>query len=186
MTNKKRMSKEIWRDIRGYEGLYQVSNLGRVKSLRSNNILKGGSYPNGYLFVGLCKHNKVKTCMRHRLVAQAFIPNLLNKPEVDHINTDKNDNTVENLRWVTHYENDHNPLTVKHRMKAHVGLKERVGKKHTQSKEVLQLALDGKVVRDWESIGEVERHLGFGHSNIISCLKGRQKTSYGYKWEYKN
>lgn len=176
---------EIWKDVKGYEGLYQVSNLGRVKRLDKNRIIKGGAYPNGYLFVVLCKNNNPKGHMVHRLVAQAFIPNLDNKPEIDHINTIKSDNRVSNLKWATRKENTLNPLTVKHRIEAHSWMKDRKGKNHIQSKEIIQLNLNGEVVREWESIGEAERHTGFNHANIVTCLKGKQKTSYGYLWKYK-
>ena len=116
---------EIWKDIEGYEGLYQVSNLGRVKSLphfRKNGysgyvtkekILIPSYQDNGYQIVNLFSDNKRKTHTIHRLVANCFILNPNNKPCVDHINTDKADNRVENLRWVTHKENMNNPITTK-------------------------------------------------------------------------
>lgn len=113
------MEKEIWKDISGYEGLYQVSNLGRVKRLAGISI-KGKdikeriltvSNHKGYLMITLYKDKKQKTYRIHRLVAEAFIPNPDNKPEVDHINTIRDDNRVENLRWVTKSENMSNPIT---------------------------------------------------------------------------
>ena len=116
----KDMEGEIWKDIKEYEGLYQVSNMGRVKSLNYNRsgkekIMKQ-SFDKGYLRVGLTKNRKIKTIKVHRLVAIAFIPNVENKPEVDHINTIKTDNRVENLRFVTGIENMNNELT-KEKMK---------------------------------------------------------------------
>ena len=116
---------EVWVDIKGYEGLYQISNLGRVRSLdrkvkRKNNsthILKGKINKNtkskkGYLFTRLRDTDgNIKTMFIHRLVAIAFIPNPDNLPEVDHINTIRDDNRVENLRWVSKKENMNNPLT---------------------------------------------------------------------------
>lgn len=123
------MINEIWKDIAGYEGLYQVSNLGKVKSLprklwngrasylTNEKVLKTIKDKNGYENVALYKNKKAKVCKVHRLVAIAFIPNPENKPEVDHINTITNDNMVENLRWVTRSENMQNPITRERRKK---------------------------------------------------------------------
>lgn len=108
---------EIWKDITGYEGKYQVSNLGNVKSLnyRGNGkerILKPRPVSStGYLAVTLSNSDTQKTLKVHRLVAQAFIENPNNKPCVDHINTNKTDNRADNLRWVTRKENNNNPIT---------------------------------------------------------------------------
>lgn len=107
---------EIWKDIKGYEGKYQVSNMGNVKSLNyrrtgKEKILKLHKNNSGYFMVGLYKDDKYKSFLVHRLVAQAFISNLENKEQIDHINTIKTDNRVENLRWATQKENMNNPLT---------------------------------------------------------------------------
>lgn len=119
---------EIWRDIKDYEGLYQVSNMGRVKSLGrwSNRQKNGVSFPyfikekilknrkikGGYYIVGLCKDKISKDYRVNRLVAEAFIPNPDNKPFVDHIDTNPLNNFYNNLRWVTQKENINNPLTL--------------------------------------------------------------------------
>lgn len=110
--------KEVWKDIEGYEGKYQVSNLGRVKSLNYNKtgkegMLRAGVTTDGYLQVVLYKDRKKKHHATHRLVAQTFIPNPDNKPCVDHINTIRTDNRVDNLCWVTCKENNNNPITKK-------------------------------------------------------------------------
>lgn len=108
-------SKEIWRDIEGYEGLYQVSNLGSVRSLdridsigrhRKAKILKP-SFSRGYPYVNLCKKSKMQFYRIHRLVAIAFLPNPENKEEVNHIDGNTRNNCVDNLEWVTHSENIH-------------------------------------------------------------------------------
>jgi len=104
------MDKEIWKDIEGYEGRYQVSNLGRVKSLNyrhtdQERILQPIPFSHGYLVVNFLKNKKHKTFLIHRLVAQSFIPNPDNKPQVNHINGVKTDNRVVNLEWVTPLEN---------------------------------------------------------------------------------
>lgn len=95
---------EIWKDIEGFEGLYQVSNYGRVKGLKTNTILKPNEHT-GYLRVQLSKNGKQTNHFIHRLVARTFIPNPENKPEVNHKDADKKNNHVENLEWVTSKEN---------------------------------------------------------------------------------
>ena len=104
---------EVWKDIVGYENLYQVSNLGNVKTVKQNKILKQHISAFGYLRCRMRKNNKTKKIVVHRLVAKAFIPNPENKPCVDHIDTNKQNNNVKNLRWVTYSENMKNPITIK-------------------------------------------------------------------------
>lgn len=112
---------EIWKTIKDYPN-YQVSNLGRVKSLNylrtgKEKILRINKDKDGYFQITLSKNGKVKTHKIHRLVAEHFIPNPDNKPCIDHINTDRTDNNVENLRWTTQKENCNNPITkTKHRI----------------------------------------------------------------------
>lgn len=110
---------ETWKPVRGYEGLYEVSDWGNVRSLNYRRtgmvkLLKQRTNQFGYQVIGLNYDGKQHFNQVHRLVAEAFIPNPYNKPEVDHINTNRTDNRVENLRWVTKKENGNNPLTLKH------------------------------------------------------------------------
>lgn len=199
--------KEIWKDIDGYEG-YQVSNLGRVRSLDridSNNhplkgvILKPHISNSGYLLVGLYKQQKRDGKLLHRLVAEAFLPNPDNKPEIDHINTIKTDNTVflnedgsinyekTNLRWTTRKENINNPLTkTKMRINARKPSKGKYGKKHHRSKPIIQYDKEGNFIKEWDCANDVERVLGISNKHIGSVCLGKRKSCGGYIWKYKN
>ena len=173
---------EIWRDIEGYEGLYQVSNLGKVKSLnykctKKEKILKPFSNRDGYLRVKLCKEGKRRSYLVHRLVAQAFISNPEDKPQVNHKDEDKTNNKVENLEWVTSKENinygTHN---------------ERSGKSQTndkkRSKPIYGINIKTNERIEFPSTMEAQRN-GFDQGAIVKCLKGRRKSHKGYRWFYK-
>lgn len=174
--------KEIWIPVKDYEGLYEVSNLGNVRSLgngNSNNseyhkirVLKPYVCTNGYLGVVLCKNKQKKKHLVHRLVAEAFIPNWFDDQEVNHIDEDKINNRVENLEWCDHKFNCNYGTRNK-----------RVAEQ--QSKPVLQYTKNGEFVKEWSSIMEADRN-GFNCSNIIRCCKGKQKQYIGFIWKYKN
>ena len=192
---------EIWKPVVGYEGLYECSNLGNVRSLnyrRTNTIktLSPSINKDGYIRVHLWKNCKGKVLAVHRLVAEAFLPNPDNKPEIDHINTIKTDNTVflnedgsinyekTNLRWVTKKENMNNPLTIKDLSKI------RIGNENAKSiyRAVLQYTKDGKLIKEWASMNSAARELKISRSGICDCCNGRNRCkSYGgYVWRYKN
>lgn len=165
---------EIWRDIEGYEGLYQISNKGRVKSLYkgSERILKPWDDYCGYLVVSLYK-NRIKQDLKiHRLVAETFIPNLENKPQVNHKDENKYNNCVENLEWITHIDN------------CNYGTRnERIS--DSQSKPILQYSKSGDFIREWKSAAEVKRVLSINNKNINSCCKGKRKSAGDFIWRYK-
>ena len=172
---------EIWIDIEGYEGLYQVSNFGRVKSLgndksRREKILK--TYIDGtrHLRVNLSKNGVEKQYYIHQLVAQHFMPNPDNKPELHHIDHNPENNRVDNLVWLTHEE---------HKAE-HPEVYEACGKaaKKTNSKHINQFTLDGLFLRALYSSHDIQRELGYYQQNIIQCCKGKLKTAYGFKWKY--
>lgn len=174
------MVEEIWVDIKGYEGLYQVSNLGRVKSLeridslghkRKEKILKPRKNKDGYLQVVLCKEGKYKEFRVHRLVAIAFIPNTDNKPFIDHINTIRDDNRVENLRWVTHEENINNPLSKENKSESMKGKKKK-------------LVYCFETDKTYPSIRQCAKELGLNKNAISQCCNGKRKHHKGYHFYY--
>lgn len=185
---------EEWRDIEGYEGLYQVSNEGRVRSLnyhltKKSKDLKQFLTPKGYLTVTLCDKQKMKTYSVHRLVAKAFIPNPNNLLEVNHKNEDKTDNRVfinhdgsvdeskSNLEWCDRKYNMNYGTCLQRACDKLTN-----GKK---SKQVYQYTLDGELVNVWASTQECKRN-GFSQGHIASCCRNEygKKTHKGYKWSY--
>lgn len=171
---------EEWRDIKGYEGLYQVSDQGRVKSLERRDclgrtvkerILKQVLTNYGYQVVNLYAGGKPKTLKVHRLVCQAFHDNPENKPEVNHINENKTDNRACNIEWCTCKQNNN-----------HGTRNERVAK--ALGKPIGQYKLDGKLIKIWPSAIEVQRQAGFSQGNISQVANGKCKQAYGFIWKY--
>ena len=162
---------ELWKDIKGYEGLYQVSNLGRVKRVTTGGILKGRQNPHGYLLVTLSKNNIKSTKTIHRLVAEAFIPKTENNPQANHIDEDKTNNKVSNLEWVTAKEN------INHGTRS-----ERAAK--TKSIPIIATNLTTDESQEFNSTKECARQLSLDPGNITKVLKGKCKTLGGYTFEY--
>lgn len=174
---------EIWKDIKDYEGLYQVSNLGRVKSLERYVNCRNGVrmvYERllklhttfGYYLAILSKNCITKTFRVNRLVAEAFIPNPHNYPTVDHINRDRANNCVDNLRWASY------KLQAKNRTEII-----RINRKD-QSKPVIQYTKDMVFVMEYASIKEAERQTGINNGHISKCCRGERKSAGGFKWSY--
>lgn len=179
--------KEIWKDIQGYEGLYQISNLGKVKSLNYNRtkkerILIPVKTHDGYLIVSLYKNCIHKNFLIHRLVAQTFIENPDNLLEVNHIDEDKTNNRADNLEWCSH-EYNINFGTRNERIFKTLKLR---NYKNAQ-KEVIQFTKDGKFVNEFPSIHEASRCTGINQGQICYCCKNmkRYTTAGGFKWKYK-
>ena len=188
---------EIWKtavyDGEIYEGLYKVSNLGKILILNYRNtgkakLMKPSQEKNGYLKVVLSKNRKRKTCRVHRIIAETFLENPDNLPQVNHKDEDKTNNFVflnedgsvdkvkSNLEWKTPKENSN-----------HGTRNERIAKANTngkKSKKVLQFTLDGELICEYPSIMECERN-GFYRSAVWRCCNGEQKTHKGFRFMYK-
>lgn len=166
--------KEIWKDIKGFEGIYQVSNLGRIKSLHFKRelIMKLNLKKNGYYQVRLKNEGKSKDYLVHRLVAEAFIPNPNNYPQVNHIDENKQNNKVENLEWCTVlYNNIYG---------------ERLNKvKKVLQKETYQYDFNWNLINIYKSNKEASRKTKIPAGNISSCCNGSYKQAGGCYWRYK-
>lgn len=199
---------EIWKTVKGYNGYYQVSNTGKVRN--PNKVLTPNvGVKNGYVYVTLRKDKR----LLHRIVAETFIPNPFNKPEVDHINGIRTDNNVCNLRWVTRTENNNNPITKSRFSKSAKGkvinaeTKKRMsmsrkGEKHpmynkkhssfskrkmsiTHSIPVVQFGLQMNYIAEFESAKVASLETQVAASSINACTLGKRKTAGGYIWKKK-
>lgn len=185
------MENEVWKDIVGYEGLYQISNLGRVKSLKrkvyagrnrmrwqyerilSNNKTNG----NGYIVVSLNKESKSKNKYVHRLVAEAFLENPNNYKYINHKDQNTFNNNANNLEFCTaQYNSTYRDAHIKRGLKFRNNL--------VNSKKVYQLDENENIIKEFPSMAEASRELGTNHTSIYACINGKQKHAFGYKWKY--
>lgn len=193
---------EIWKDIEGYEGYYQVSNLGRIKSIDRNVKRKGGKLwfkegtilnnkkIKGYYTVNLCKDGTNKFCTIHRIVAETFLPNPDNLPCVNHKDENKQNNVVwinedgsidyekSNLEWCSYqYNNTYGTVGVRKAKK--------LKNNNCASKPILQFDINGNFIKEWISAALVEKELNIKKPNICKCCKGERNSAGGYIWKYK-
>ena len=176
---------EEWKVIEGYDGKYLISSYGRVKSTKGKEkILKLGRDTKGYLRVSLSKNGKQETKKVHRLVAEVFIPKIEGKEFVDHIDSNRQNNNVNNLRWCTIVENNNFDLYRKHMSEAKKGEKHhmygKTGALHNRSKIVLCIET-GKI---YGSTMEAGRETGINQSSISAVCNSRRKSAGGYHWKY--
>lgn len=183
---------ELWENIAGFDGLYQISNYGRVKSLYKNKILKQTKCKLGYCRVNLYKNKECKKFLVHRLVASAFIKNPYNLPIINHKDENPSNNNVNNLEWCT-YSYNTSYGTARERTVKHTDYKKRTQNTNyllrdaKLKKPVLQLK-NGTIIKEFESVKSATSVFGTGKShgsNIIDVCKGRRKQAYGYQWKYK-
>lgn len=167
------MSVEIWKPVKGFEGLYEVSNLGRVKSIERNGtkgiVLKQHIDRYGYMKVVLHKNDRPHYFTAHRLVASAFLNNPEGKKTVDHIDCNRTNNCVDNLRWTTMHEN----LLHSHRL----------GRQKWNAKPLIAKSPTGQVLR-FNSQHEAEKGTGVSQTNIGKCANGQIKAVKGWSFEY--
>ena len=184
------MNKEIWKDIQGYEGIYQVSNYGRIKSLgryyfsgmynaikkyQNENIRKIEKTRDGYIMVALCKDGKIKKYLVHRLVAEHFIDNQDNLPQINHIDENKQNNYYKNLEWCS------NKYNINYGMRNE---KARKSMTKIKGRKVNQYDLKNNFIKQYSSINGASKQFNRKGSNIRNCCIGKQKTAYGFKWKY--
>lgn len=178
---------EIWKDIRGFEGKYKISNLGRVYSIKNNIILKSGY--DGKKYPTICLYNKKQYCLKiHRLVAKAFIPNPNNYPQINHIDGNKNNNCVNNLEWCNQSHN----IKEAYRLGLmtpdnHNGVFKK-GHNRNATRKILQYDLKGNFIKEWSSIKDASSQFknisNHPKVNISGVLRGLRKTAFNYIWKY--
>lgn len=176
---------EIWKDIKGYEGLYQISSFGRVKSLErkvkarynyqliKEKIRKLNKTTAGYLYVVLSKKGVNQTHLVHRLVAEAFLQkNEENLECINHIDENKENNSITNLEWCSYqYNNTYKNIHLRRNLDA-------------QKKIIIQYDLDMNEIKRWNSLSEIPKVLNISISNVIACCNYKRNHCGGYKWRY--
>lgn len=179
------MIEEIFIPVKGFEGLYEVSNHGKVKSCTKykglnystfcpEKIMSPKDNGAGYMQIFLCDHGRKKHFYVHRLVALHFIPNPEGLPEVEHINSDKKCNTIWNLKWITRIENEREAYRKGEKGKA---------EKCKRSKPIIQMDREGNFIRRFVSATSVNE-FGFERSMVSRAARGVIPTAYNYKWKY--
>lgn len=175
--------KEVWKDIDGWEGQYQISNLGRVKSLpkklhrgmTKERIMKSTNNGSDYFIVGFRNGNRRKSYLVHRLVAKAFIPNPKNKEEVNHIDGNKQNNIYTNLEWTTKQEN------INHAWRTGLSSMEKLDVVRIK---VDQFTEDGRYITTYNSMSEAEKATRASVGEIGKCCRGLAYHSGGYRWRF--
>lgn len=184
------MEQEVWKDIKGYEGFYQVSNMGRVKALEREVLYSNGrrhkygerflsTFTNhkGYVTVCLCKNGVCTAKRLHQVVIGAFYERPYGLNSINHKDENKQNNRLDNLEYCTSkYNSNYGTRAERY--------KEKVTNDPRRSKRVIQTNLDGDFIREFPSLREIEREFGYEPVHIRDVCNGKQKTSYGFKWKW--
>ena len=175
---------EVWKPIPNYEGFYEVSNMGKVRSVyRYRRVLKPMISNTGYERVDLFKNKHREQLSVHRLVAMAFIDNPNAKPFVNHKDENKLNNSADNLEWVTHVENCRYGTAITRRTEHLDYSKRRInnaGQILACSKPIIQYDKSGNYIREWKSATECSKETGFSISGIRSVVRGKRNSIFGY------
>lgn len=179
---------ERWADVAGYEGLYEVSNHGRVRNCKTGKVLRHNIHR--YCSVMLCRNTHNKRFTVHRLVASAFIPNPMGLPCINHKDENPLNNCVENLEWCTHKYNSNYGTAIKRRV-AHTNWQSEtmirsMRKNAAHARKTVLQTKNGRLINCFESVTEASRDTGISQSAISKNLTGKSKTSGGYVWKYAN
>lgn len=188
---------EIWKDVVGFENKYEVSNLGKVKkkqtikkhclggdSISKERILKPNKHREGYLYAQLIIDGKLIPIGIHRLVAIAFIPNPNNLPQINHKDENKENNCVDNLEWCDKNYNNNYGTRNKKISDANKGRKPSKEAIEKHKKKIVQMDLEGNVIKVWDSIKDAIDEGGFNAGGIGGCLKGKLNKHHNFKWKY--
>jgi hypothetical protein len=173
---------EVWKDIKGYEGIYKISNYGCVLSFSNGKCKPLKCQPDkrgGYLCVILCKNSKKKLFKIHRLVAEYFCEGYKEGLVVNHIDGNRQNNIYTNLEWCTQKDNIRHAADV---LKKTWGGP--IGSDHPKSKRIAQYSLDGRFITAYGCIREMSRETGYDSSSVCKTLKGKSKQAYGFVWKY--
>lgn len=180
--------KEIWKAIEDYDGLYLVSNTGKVKSLDWNHSGKEKELSQyeqgGYKLVGIRRKGVHHNYLVHRLVAIAFLDNPLNLPDVNHIDGNKTNNNVSNLEWVTKSENIRH--AIEHGLRTPICIvKRKKGKENKLCKEIAQYSMNNELIKLWNTSFDIEETLGYKRQFVQRCCREERKSYKGFIWKYK-